>query len=188
MTQNTVTKIQSDEKNSKLMKGIIIGGIVGGVISLLDSQTRNSVKTTAVDIKDSSMNMISQVKENPGEVKNQMIDQFKSAAGTLKDAINDAQQLYERVNQDIFGKVNDVMEISTDTLSTVKDAQAEITSIGSKVAEAGSELADTVKSTTGGGSTSSSGSDVSSSKPNTVMPAIDSNSTNFGEEVTNRQS
>ncbi|MBM7702054.1 YtxH domain-containing protein [Metabacillus iocasae] len=129
-----------EEKNSKLVKGIVIGGIVGGVISLLDTTTRNQVKSAAVDLKDSSKEMLNEVRENPGEVKNQMVQQFKSASETLKDAINDAQKLYERINNDVFGKLNDVVEITNETVSTAKEATEELSEIGSKVKEAGVEL------------------------------------------------
>ncbi|WP_110114013.1 YtxH domain-containing protein [Bacillus sp. CGMCC 1.16541] len=129
-----------EEKSSKLVKGIVIGGIVGGVISLLDTTTRNQVKNTAVDLKESSKEIFDEVRENPGEVKNQMITQFTSASETLKNAINDAQKLYQRINNDVFGKVNDVVEITNETLSTAKQATEELSEIGSKVKEAGAEL------------------------------------------------
>lgn len=140
--------ISDTEKNSKLLKGIILGGIIGGAITLLDSSTRNKVKTTAVDLKDSSMDMFSQVKENPGEVKEQMMQRFKEASNTLKEAISEAQNLYQIVNEDVFGKVNEVKGISSDALNTAKEATGELKEIGSKVAEAGSKLTDTSSSNT----------------------------------------
>jgi gas vesicle protein len=134
----------ADENNSKLLKGILIGGVIGGVFALLDSATRNQVKGRAVDLKDSSKDIWMQVKENPGEVKDQMVTQFKSAADTLKQAITDAQNLYERVNEDVFGKVNKVMDVSSEAVSAAGEVKGELADIGSKVKEAGSELADTV--------------------------------------------
>lgn len=134
----------ADEHNSKLLKGIILGGMIGGALTLLDSATRNQVKGKAVNLKDCSKDMFVQVKENPGEVKDQMVSQFKSAAETLKQAINDAQHLYERVNEDIFGKVNKVMDASTEAMSAASGVKSELADIGLKVKEAGSELTDTV--------------------------------------------
>jgi gas vesicle protein len=141
MVEQTITQ-QSSNSNSKLLRGILIGGAVGALIAMLDSSTRNKVKETAMDIKDTSMDMISHVKDNPGEVKEQMVQRFKTATNTLKDAMNDLQHLYENVNEEIFGKVNDVKDISMDALSSVKYMKEDLMEIGSKVADAGTGLVD----------------------------------------------
>lgn len=132
--------VYGNEQNSKLLKGIVIGGLIGGALALIDYNTRTKVKNTAVGLKDSSSKMLTEVKENPGEVKDQMISQFKSATNTLKEAISDAQELYQRVNKDVFGNIDVLKEISNDALSTAKEARGELGSISSKLKEAGSEL------------------------------------------------
>lgn len=150
-TTNTTTALRSDYgqdmnydhdngQNSKLMKGIVIGGIIGGALAMLDTSTRTKVKTKAMDLKDSSANLISEVRENPGDVKENMINQFKNASNTLKEAIKDAQSLYQRVNEDVFGNMDMVKEVSNEAMSTAKEAKSELADIGSKVKEAGSEL------------------------------------------------
>ncbi|MFY4773666.1 YtxH domain-containing protein [Metabacillus sp. RGM 3146] len=155
MTQENenLTEVQNDvradkEKKNKLLTGVLIGAIAGGVIAMIDSTTRNKVKKGAVGLKDSSVDVYNQVRENPSEVKDQLIDQVKGATSTLKSAIEDAQHLYERVNK-VVGKVNDVVKISTQTLSIAKSAKSELGKIGSKVKDAGSEVK--------GGSTSAIG-------------------------------
>ncbi|MFF5400853.1 hypothetical protein ACFY5J_26450 [Peribacillus butanolivorans] len=83
MTQPTI----ETETNSKLLKGILIGGLVGGALTLLDSNTRNKVKRSAILLKDNSVNMIEQVKENPDEVKDistDALDSAKEATSELK--------------------------------------------------------------------------------------------------------
>lgn len=145
-----------NEKNSKLLKGIVIGGVIGGVLTLLDSSTRNSLKETAVDLKNTSKNMFTEVKQNPTEVKDQMVSQFQQASNVLKEAIADAQQLYDRLNSDLFGKVSEVKDISKDALDTVMGFKGEVKQIGSKVAEAGTELK--AAAPTGSGTSSSTGS------------------------------
>jgi len=151
----TYSSSNESEKNSKLLKGVVIGGLVGGVISLLDSSTRSTVKETALGLKSTSKNLLNEVKENPGEVKEQMVSQFKEASNILKDAITDAQSLYERLNNDIFGKMGDVKEITNSAMSTAKDVTGDLKQIGSKVADAGSELKAVVPAS---GSVSSSSS------------------------------
>ena len=132
--------VYGNEQNSKLLKGIVIGGLIGGALALIDYNTRTKVKNTAVGLKDSSSKMLTEVKKNPGEVKDQMISQFKTATNTLKEAISDAQELYQRVNKDVYGNIDVLKEISNDALSTAKEARGELGSISSKLKEAGSEL------------------------------------------------
>ncbi|MFD6207751.1 YtxH domain-containing protein [Peribacillus sp. NPDC060253] len=139
MTQSTI----ETQRNSKLLKGILIGGLVGGALTLLDSNTRNKVKRSAVLLKDNSMNMIEQVKENPGEMKEQMVSGVKGATETIKEAINDVGTLYETVNEDVVGKVSEVKDISTNALGTAKEATNEIKDISSKVVVAGKQLKET---------------------------------------------
>ncbi|SFC96571.1 hypothetical protein SAMN05443252_11042 [Bacillus sp. OV322] len=160
MTQQMTS---DNEKNSKMLKGIIIGGIIGGALTLLDSRTRTKVKETAVDLKDSSMGMIAQVKENPGELKDQMISRFKDASTTLKEAISDAQSLYEMVNEEVLGRVGEVKDISTDALSTAKQATGELKDIGSKVADAGSQLKEANSKKQNGG-TSNTSADINQNR------------------------
>lgn len=184
----------ADENNSKLLKGIILGGMIGGALTLLDSTTRNQVKGKAVGLKDCSKDMFVQVKENPGEVKDQMVSQFKSAADTLKQAISDAQNLYERVNEDIFGKVNKVMDASNEAMSAASGVKSELADIGLKVKEAGSELTDTVNldkmssatsdtdTNTGSNTESNTVSDTRSSRTGTAYSST-SNSESFKKET-----
>ncbi|WP_057915027.1 hypothetical protein [Peribacillus muralis] len=139
MTQSTI----ETQPNSKLLKGILIGGLVGGALTLLDSTTRNKVKRSAILLKDNSMNMIEQVKENPGEMKEQMVSGVKGATETIKEAINDVENLYENVNEDVIGKVSEVKDISTNALGTAKEATSELKDISSKVVVAGKQLKET---------------------------------------------
>ncbi|WP_226536342.1 hypothetical protein [Fictibacillus halophilus] len=133
-------EIYENGQNSKLLKGIVIGGLVGGALALIDYNTRTKVKNTAVGLKDSSSKMITEVKQNPGEVKDQMISQFKTASNTLKEAITDAQQLYERLNKDVFGNINTLKEISNDVFATTKEARGDLNNITSKLKDAGTEM------------------------------------------------
>ncbi|CAM3949562.1 hypothetical protein [Mesobacillus zeae] len=126
--------------NSKLLRGVVIGGVIGGVVAMLDSKTRNKIKDTAVNVKDSSMNMISEVKSNPGDVKNQMVSSFKEALKVLQEAVSDAQNLYERLNNDMFGKMGEVKELTSHAMDTAMEAKDGLKDIGSKVKEAGSTM------------------------------------------------
>ena len=154
---NTSIDSYSSSNNSKLLKGIVIGGMIGGFIAMLDSNTRNKVKDTALTVKDSSMNLISEVKKNPSDVKEQMIDSIKEASQVMKEAINNAQDLYKRLNTDLIGNVSEVKDITNQTINTAKEAKGEIADIGTKVKEAGSTVMDNpvVDAATGSGTVQS---------------------------------
>lgn len=129
-----------NERNSMLMRGVVIGGLVGGVFSLIDAKTRNQLKETAVDLKSTSKSLLNGVKENPSEMKEQMVSQFTQVTNVLKEVMGDAQKLYERLNEDLFSKMGNIKEVSSDALSTVKGAKDDLKQIGYKLADAGSGL------------------------------------------------
>ncbi|MDQ0271565.1 hypothetical protein [Cytobacillus purgationiresistens] len=130
----------NDPKNNKVFKGILIGGVVGGALVMMNRSARKKVKSKAVSLKDSSTRLVTEVKNHPGEVKDQLINQFKSASDTLKDAILDAQKLYQRVNEDISSQFVAMKDASSQAVSSVKNAKGDITKISSKVKDAQSEL------------------------------------------------
>lgn len=154
----------SSSSNSKLMKGVLIGATIGGVLAMLDSNTRSKVKDTAVNVKDTSMNVFTEVKNNPTDVKDQMMNSFKEASSILKDAISDAQNLYQRLNEDVFSKMGDVKSLSNDAMNTVVEAKDGLMEVGAKVKEAGvSAMDNPVVNSASGTSTSSGSSSTSNS-------------------------
>lgn len=148
------TTTVNEEKNSKLMKGIVVGAIVGGAVAMLDSTTRQKVKRATSNAVDSSKGLYTNVKENPSEFKNDWMDRIQSASEVLKEAVNDAQTLYEKVNDEVVDQVNQVKEDSSEVISSAKEAGEGLQEIGSKVKEAGQEVTDSDEQTTVPGSES----------------------------------
>ncbi|MEK4131165.1 YtxH domain-containing protein [Solibacillus sp. FSL W8-0474] len=145
MTQtsyNDVYTTTENENNGKLLKGIVLGAIIGGALTLLDSTTRNKVTTTTKNMKDSTLDMYSHVKNNPSEVKDDLQERLKSASSVLKEAISDAQNLYEKVNENIIIPVSTVKEESSEILAQAKEAKTDLKVISGKVKEAGEEVID----------------------------------------------
>lgn len=141
-TYNNELTNTEEEKNGKLLKGLVVGAVIGAAIAMLDSNTRNKVTSTTKNVKDSTLDMYSQVRNNPIEVKNDLQERLKSASAVLKDAINDAQTLYEKINENILGPVNQVKENSTEIFSSAKEITSDIKEISGKVKEAGEEVVD----------------------------------------------
>ncbi|WP_199478416.1 YtxH domain-containing protein [Peribacillus saganii] len=175
------TMTAESDKNSKLLRGLIIGGLIGVGLALLDTNTRRKVKETAVGLKDNSIDVINEAKENPMT----MMARFKEASNTLKEAISNAQHLYEVVNEDIFGKVNEVKTISSDAMATAKEATTELKEIGSKVVEATSKLTETTGSSSATTSSPSNTSgDAAGEGLNTMATATNTNSATEGVTAT----
>lgn len=141
-TYNNVSTTNTNEKNGKLLKGMMIGAVIGGALTMLDSNTRNKITATTKNMKDSTMDMYSQVKNNPSEVKDDLQERLKSASSVLKEAIRDAQNLYEKVNENILFPVSVLKEESSEILSSAKEVTTDIKEIGGKVKEAGEEVMD----------------------------------------------
>ena len=139
-TYNNVSTTTENENNGKLLRGMIIGAVIGGALSMIDSNTRNKVTETTKNMKDSTLDMYSHVKNNPSEVKEDLQERLKSASTVLKEAISDAQNLYEKVNENIILPVTMVKEESSEILSQAKEATTELKDIGGKVKEAGEEV------------------------------------------------
>ena len=143
MTQtsyNNLSTTTENDNNGKLLRGMIIGAVIGGALSMLDANTRNKVTETTKNMKDSTMDMYSQVKNNPSEVKDDLQERLKSASSVLKEAISDAQNLYEKVNENIILPVTMVKDESSEILSHAKEATTDLKDIGGKVKEAGEEV------------------------------------------------
>lgn len=143
MTQtsyNNLSTTTENDNNGKLLRGMIIGAVIGGALSMLDSNTRNKVTETTKNMKDTTMDMYSQVINNPTEVKDDLQERLKSASSVLKEAISDAQKLYEKVNENIILPVTMVKDESSEILSHAKEATTDLKDIGGKVKEAGEEV------------------------------------------------
>jgi methyl-accepting chemotaxis protein len=176
---NNVNQIPTvkGKRNGKLVKGILLGAVVGGAVAMMDKNTRKKITNGTNSMKDSTMDMVSKVKDNPSGVMNDWQDRIKSASSVLKEAINDAQKLYEKVNGDVIDQVNQVKEDSTEIIATTKEAAEDLKDIGSKVKEAGEEVTSESSQTSSvSTSTSSSGNDNihSTNKPSNVPGQVGS--------------
>ncbi|WP_181954881.1 YtxH domain-containing protein [Pseudalkalibacillus caeni] len=159
------------EKNSKFMTGMLIGAVVGGAAAMFDKTTRQKIMNRAGTAKDKSVDMFQQVKEDPKGTKDELMDRMKSAQSTLKEAMTDAQNVYDKVSTDMKDQFEDVKEQVTemkdqatevkdeskDILSTAKDAKDDLKGVGDKVKEAGEEVKPHNSSNSNSNSNSSNG-------------------------------
>ncbi|MFT8319878.1 MAG: YtxH domain-containing protein [Bacillus sp. (in: firmicutes)] len=128
------------KRNSKLIAGMVIGGLVGTTFSLMDRSTRNNVKLKLESIKTCSNQMVQELKENPSEVKDKFSEKFYDAAAIFRDAWRDGQALYEQIQHTVRVRANDVKDIAKDTVDTYHQSKQELQSITEKLKEAGNTV------------------------------------------------
>ncbi|TWI54088.1 YtxH domain-containing protein [Halalkalibacter nanhaiisediminis] len=125
------------ETSNTLWKAVLVGAVVGGMVAMFDASNRKKLSTTTRDMKNSTTKMITKVKENPTEVKNEWQERIKTTSATLKEIINDVQEIYEKVNSNVIEPVNQMKNDTSEIISSAKEATDDLKEIGSKVKDAG---------------------------------------------------
>ncbi len=118
---------QSGNQN-KLFKAVLIGGLAGALISLLDKGTRESIRSGS----ERAGNILRDVKNNPSYYTDKW-----------KQTVDDASELVKEVQDDISTlseKFNGLKDSSVEAFNLVKETQHDLKEIGSRVVEAGEEL------------------------------------------------
>lgn len=109
--------------SSKFMKGIMLGAIVGGMLSLLDKNTRQSVFQNCRERKDKIVHLM----KNP----NIVVEQVKETTGKMKTT-------FEQVNEDvtfITEKVKELKEVTPQVVEIVQETKETFSSEKSKIDE-----------------------------------------------------
>lgn len=128
-------QFDSEESNGPritLMKGILLGAVVGGALALLSSSNRQNTKQSLSTAKSSVGGLVSEVAKDPSGKASQVIDQVKSASGVIQEVATDVQNVYEKV----AGEVDTVKQDLTQVAGTAMEAKSDLQSIGEKVVEA----------------------------------------------------
>jgi gas vesicle protein len=103
--------------NSKFFKGIMLGAVAGGLLSLLDKSTRQEVRVT---LKNSGTN-ISKYSKNPKLLAETSKDVYEKLRTTADQVSRDIQFISEKVNE-IKGMTPQVKEMIEDTKETFEDS------------------------------------------------------------------
>ncbi|MGA9288934.1 MAG: YtxH domain-containing protein [Anaerobacillus sp.] len=118
---------QSGNQN-KLFKAVLIGGLAGALISLLDKGTRDSIRSGSKR----AGNVLRDVKNNPSYYTDKWKQTVDDASGLMKEVQEDISTLSE--------KFNGLKDSSVEAFNLVKETQHDLKEIGSRVVEAGEEL------------------------------------------------
>lgn len=115
-----------------LVRGILLGAVVGGALALLSSSNRQNTKQSLTTAKSSVGGLVSEVAKDPSGKASQVIDQVKSASGIIQEVATDVQNVYEKV----AGEVDTVKEDVNKVVGTAQEAKSDLQSIGEKVVDA----------------------------------------------------
>ncbi|UAC48777.1 DUF1216 domain-containing protein [Bacillus aquiflavi] len=106
--------------SSKFMKGIMLGAIVGGMLSLLDKNTRQCVFQNCRERKDKIVHLM----KNP----NIVVEQVKETTGKMKTT-------FEQVNEDVTFITEKVKEVTPQVVEIVQETKETFSSEKSKIDE-----------------------------------------------------
>lgn len=98
-------------KDNKLLKGLLIGAMMGGMLSLLDKKTRQQV----ISKGKSAAEKIKNYKENPSELTDRVKEKMnlaKKSAAQIKDDL-----------EFITEKIKELQETTPQVLEIVKEAK-----------------------------------------------------------------
>ncbi|MFJ8068497.1 hypothetical protein ACIQZD_06000 [Peribacillus sp. NPDC096447] len=135
-----------NQDRNLFFKGVIVGGIIGGALSLRDYRTRMKVMDTAASMKESTVELISQVKENPKDTKEELVQRFNSASTSLKEAIQEAQSIYNLVDDQLLGITKGKKSVANNIANAANlvdvavEAKEKAKETVTKVSEAGKSL------------------------------------------------
>ncbi|PMC36693.1 hypothetical protein CJ195_14795 [Bacillus sp. UMB0899] len=81
--------------SNKLVRGMLVGALVGGVISLLDKKTREDVMTTSRVVSTKIKGYV----EDPALLTNEVKETFETVKGSIQEVSEDITFINEKVKE-----------------------------------------------------------------------------------------
>ncbi|MFC7393919.1 YtxH domain-containing protein [Scopulibacillus cellulosilyticus] len=119
-------------RNSKLGRFVLIGGIVGAGISLLDRGTRQCLRDDIRTAKDNSVKFFNTARQNPEQVTNY----FQQTANNIKMTAQEVSQDIE----EFATKVKNAKDSSSQAYRYAVEAGDEISQIAHKIRNTGENV------------------------------------------------
>ncbi|MFD2628615.1 hypothetical protein [Oceanobacillus kapialis] len=140
-------------KNSKV--GLLVGaGAVAGLsFILLNPKTRNKVKDSSKNAKNSVMTYTQKIKEDPNGTKQSLIENAKLTLSSAQQALEKVQNVWANEGQEIKQSAKNIVEDTKelgehakDAQEGMKDAKTDIDEARNTAMEAGKKVKDEAKS------------------------------------------
>lgn len=128
---------------NKWLVGIVVGGIIGSTVSLLDKSNREKMKGKFQEVKASSNLLVHEWKENPKEVRNNVSGKFLDTSHTLQQVARDGQSLYQDIYTLLSVRATDLKEIAEDFIQLYHHSKQELEEITNKMKTARMQMKET---------------------------------------------
>ncbi|MCT2343765.1 YtxH domain-containing protein [Niallia taxi] len=126
--------------NSKLLAGIVIGGVIGTTLSLMDRTTRTNAKVKVQQWKDSTNQLVHELRENPAQVKQDTSEKLHYLSDTMREVMNDSQTMFQHIQNTINARTQDLKEIAGDFKQLYFQSKRQYQSIQHKLQETKSQI------------------------------------------------
>lgn len=105
MDHNDHSRLTMDTSypKSKLGKFMIIGGLLGAGVSLIDRGTRKQVGRALHSVKDGGASVLSNMRQDPSQVTDQLSNYLQNTANGLRTAIQDVTDDMSEMAQKVTG-------------------------------------------------------------------------------------
>lgn len=114
-----------------LCKSMLIGSMVGGLLSLLHRETREGVKETAGRASTRTRAFARTLREDPAQVKRQV----QETSENIKTLVNDVRS----ETQDVLDTFKDIRSHSEETYRSIKETGGELRELGDRLKDPNEE-------------------------------------------------
>jgi hypothetical protein len=135
-TDDSGLTMDTSYPKSKLGKFMIIGGLLGAGVSLFDRGTRRQVTKTIGNVKDGGASVLSNMRQDPSQVSDQLANYLQNTANNLRTAVQDVTDDMREMAQ----KVTGMTQSTKQAYQYAIEAGEEISGIASKLRHPGNSL------------------------------------------------
>ncbi|MEY2195171.1 YtxH domain-containing protein [Neobacillus sp. BF23-41] len=102
-------------KKNQFWRGVLLGALAGGAISLLDKQTREVMKENV----QKTTTKVTYIMKNPGEITDKVKETAEKLKTTVKQVSEDISYITDKVEElrDITPQVTDILKETKDTFT-----------------------------------------------------------------------
>ncbi|SMQ65616.1 hypothetical protein SAMN05444673_1310 [Bacillus sp. OV166] len=102
-------------KKNQFWRGVLLGALAGGAISLLDKQTREVMKENV----QKTTTKVTYIMKNPGEITDKVKETAEKLKTTVKQVSEDISYLTDKVEElrEITPQVTDILKETKDTFT-----------------------------------------------------------------------
>ncbi|MEH7501963.1 YtxH domain-containing protein [Neobacillus drentensis] len=102
-------------KKNQFWRGMLLGALAGGAISLLDKQTREVMKENV----QKTTTKVTYILKNPGEITDKVKETAEKLKTTVKQVSEDISYITDKVDElrEITPQVTDILKETKDTFS-----------------------------------------------------------------------